>query len=214
MGGQAHFFVLALLCVACTALLRLYMPNFQVCRHALDALQNYAYDGLRVPQGDIFDHVINGTIACRHYAPNATRPDFAGTCQEATNSFTAEVRTRSTFYSTTHRRTCRRTYLLRCSSTSAAQWRSGCSAVSRLYRSCSSRATSPSRRDSAPSAPSSSRRAHSSSFSTTTKKPYAAQDIAFFDGMRVGDLMQRMSGDVTRMLAPISNSLSSILQVK
>ena len=37
------------------------------------------------------------------------------------------------------------------------------------------------------------------------------QDIAFFDGMRTGDLTQRLSGDVFAMVQPLQYTLSTVL---
>ena len=38
-----------------------------------------------------------------------------------------------------------------------------------------------------------------------------SQDIAFFDGMRTGDLTQRLTGDVRAMVSPIQFVLSSTI---
>lgn len=150
VGGHKYFVLLALLCVAATAMLRLYLPNFQ---------------------GEIFDRVIAGTNACQHFGRNETRPPHVGSCSDARGAFQAEVEK-----------------YLACSL--ALGLLGGLSSL--CFQLIARHVTI---------------RVRAASF-----KAIIRQDIAFFDGMRVGDLTQRMGGDVSRMLAPISNSLSSILQ--
>ena len=42
----------------------------------------------------------------------------------------------------------------------------------------------------------------------TLFRSVVVQDIAFFDGMRVGDITQRMTGDVRAMVSPVTSTLS------
>jgi ABC-type multidrug transport system fused ATPase/permease subunit len=46
---------------------------------------------------------------------------------------------------------------------------------------------------------------------TTARPPLSPQDIAFFDGFRTGDLVQRLTGDVRAMIQPLQNTLATLL---